>query len=137
MTSIRDTNPKMLIERTAKELGNKIAMPNWALYVKTGACNERPPEQKDWFYIRAASMLRRIYLDGPVGVSRLRTYYGARKRRGHKQAHTRKAGGKIIRTILHELEKINLIEKVDKPKKGRRITKEAQRFLNKLAKDIK
>lgn len=137
MTSVGDVDTKLLIERIAKELESKIAMPNWALYVKTGVGNERPPEQRDWFFIRAASLLRRIYLDGPVGVSRLRSYYGARKRRGHKPAHTRKASGKIIRTILQELEKINLIERTDKPKKGRRITREGQRFLNKIAKEIK
>jgi len=137
MASARDVEPKLLIEKTAKELESKIKMPEWALYVKTGVSKERPPEQENWFFIRAASVLRRIYLDGPVGVSRLRSYYSSRKRKGHKPAHTKKAGGKIIRTILQELEKSNLIEKVEKPKKGRKLTREGQRFLDKLAKDIK
>ena len=137
MTSARDVEPKLLIEKTAKELESKIKMPEWAVYVKTGASRERPPEQGNWFFIRTASVLRRIYLDGPVGVSRLRSYYSARKRRGHKPAHSKKAGGKIIRTILQELEKIKLIEKVEKPNKGRKITREGQSFLDKIAKNIK
>jgi len=137
MTSARDVEPRLLIERTSKELESKITMPDWALYVKTGASRERTPEQKEWFFIRAASILRRIYINGPVGVSRLRSYYSARKRRGHKPAHTRKAGGKIIRTILQELEKSKLIETIDKPKKGRKITREGQLFLDRIAKDIK
>jgi small subunit ribosomal protein S19e len=136
MTSARDVEARLLIEKIAKELEGKIKMPDWAVFVKTGVSKERPPEQTNWFFIKAASVLRRIYIDGPVGVARLRSYYSSRKRRGHKPAHSEKAGGKIIRTILQELEKTNLIEKEEK-KKGRRITREGQKFLDRLAKDVK
>jgi len=136
MTSARDVDTRLLLEKTAKELEGRIKMPEWAVYVKTGVSRERPPEQSNWFFLRAASVLRRIYIEGPVGVSRLRSYYSSRHRRGHKPARSEKAGGKIIRTVLQELEKTNLIEK-DESKKGRRITKEGQSFLDKVAKTVK
>jgi len=134
---IQDAPAEEFIKKAADELKNKIKQPEWSLFVKTGVGRERPPEQNDWWYVRAASILRRIYLDGPVGVSRLRTYYGSRHRRGHKPAHFAKGSGKIIRTILQQLEEIGFIKKVEKPKKGRVITPEGQKFLDKIAKTFK
>ena len=131
MVSARDVEAKKLIANLAEELKTKIKMPEWAVYVKTGTQSQRPPEQKDWWYIRAASILRKIYTDGPVGTSRLRSYYGGRKQRGHKPEHFRKGSGKIIRVILQDLEKINLISK---DSKGRKVTKEGQKLLDNLAK---
>jgi len=136
MTSINDADTKILIEKAAEQLKGKLTMPEWAKYAKTGVGKERPPENPDWWSIRAASLLRRIYIDGPVGVSRLKTYYGNRHRRGHKPAHFAKGGGKVIRTLLQELEKLKFIEKTEKPK-GRKITPEGQKFLNSIAKGIK
>lgn len=137
MVSIRDVDSDALVKKAAEELKNKIKMPDWASFVKTGVSRQRPPEQSDWWYVRAASILRRIYLSGPIGVERLKSYYGGRRRRGHKPAHFRKASGKIVRVILQDLERAKLIEKIDKPKKGRIVTNEGKRFLNKIAKQIK
>ncbi|MFH0949259.1 MAG: 30S ribosomal protein S19e [Candidatus Aenigmatarchaeota archaeon] len=123
-----------VIPAIAKELQQHIQMPQWATFVKTGTGKQRPPEQSDWWYIRAASMLRRISIDGPVGISRLRTYYGSLKRRGHKPAHFRKGGGKVIRTIIQDLEKAGLIEKSSH--KGRVLSKTGMKLLSKTAKQI-
>ncbi|MEM3171181.1 MAG: 40S ribosomal protein S19, partial [Candidatus Hadarchaeales archaeon] len=95
----------------------------------------RPPEQLDWWYIRGASLLRRLYLDGPVGVSRLRVYYGGRKNRGSAPEHFRKGGGKIIRTLLQQLERAGLAEK--KEREGRKLTKKGAELLERLAREIK
>jgi small subunit ribosomal protein S19e len=111
----------------------EISPPAWAKFVKSGAHRERPPQQEDFWYIRAASVLRRLYLDGPVGVERLRTFYGGRKRRGHKPAHFRKASGSILRKILQQLEKAGLVEK---DKKGRKLTSKGRSFIDKLAKQL-
>ncbi len=135
MVSVRDVDADILVKKTAEELKKKIQKPGWAVFVKTGVSKERPPESPDWWYIRAASIMRRIYLDGPVGIERLRSYYGGLHRRGHKPAHFAKAGGKVIRVILQDLEKNSLIEKADK--KGRKITKQGQKFLDGVAKAIK
>jgi small subunit ribosomal protein S19e len=65
-----------------------------------------------------------------VGISRLRTYYGGKKRRGYKPAHFRRASGNILRKILQQLEKSGLVEKA---KRGRKITSKGQKFLDKVA----
>jgi len=135
MVTAREVNPQKLVERTKEELKKfeEIKPPAWSFFVKSGSHKERPPEQPDFWYIRAASILRRIYLDGPVGVERLRTYYGGRKRRGTEPAKFRKASGNIIRKILQQLEKAGLIEKT---KKGRKITSKGQAFLDRIAYEV-
>ncbi len=134
MTSIRDVEARKVIDITAEQLKEKIKMPQWASYVKTGVNRERPPESKDWWYVRGASIIRRLYLDGPVGVSRLRSYYGGLHRRGHKPAHFARGGGKVIRTLLTDLEKAGLVAK---DKKGRALTKEGIKLVNAAAKKAK
>ena len=146
MVSIKEVDPELFINKLAERLKKEkiITQPEWALYVKTGVSRERPPEQEDWWYIRAASILRRIAIDGPIGVSRLRTYYGSRQRRGSQPEKFRKGSGKIIRTILQQFEKAGLIEQVkDKEgaskkrvKKGRVLTKEGEKLINEIIKSI-
>ncbi|MBN2112236.1 40S ribosomal protein S19, partial [Candidatus Woesearchaeota archaeon] len=72
MASIFDVDQTELIEQAAEELKKmpEIKAPEWALFVKTGVSKERPPVRNDWWYVRVASVLRRIYLKGPVGVSK-------------------------------------------------------------------
>ncbi len=137
MVSAKDVSESELIKKMAQELEGKISMPEWAKFVKTGVSRERAPEQKNWWFLRTASILRKVCVDGPVGVSKLRAFYGGLHRRGHKPAHFAKGGGKIIRVILQDLEKIGLIEKVTKPKRGRVVTKEGQKFLDRIAKECK
>ena len=85
--------------------------PEWAQFVKSSASKERPIDDLDFWHKRAASILRQIYLRGVVGVERLRTRYGGRKDRGMQPPEFRKAGGKIIRTILQQAEKASFLEK--------------------------
>lgn len=136
---MRDVPTQKLIEKLSEELkkNENIKPPDWSKYVKTGVSEERPPLQKDWWFLRSAAVLRKIYLNGPVGVQRLRTAFGGRRRRGHKGAHQRKAGGKIIRLIIQQLEKSGYVKKVEKPKKGRIVTSRGQGLLNKVSKEIK
>jgi len=136
---MRDVPIQKLIEKLSEELkkNESIKPPDWSKYVKTGVSEERPPLQKDWWFLRSAAVLRKIYINGPVGVQRLRTAFGGRRRRGHKGAHHKKAGGKIIRLIIQQLEKSGYIQKVDKPKKGRIVTSKGQGLLNKVSKEIK
>ena len=118
----KEVHPQEQIAQLSEALKKLDALkpPEWSHYVKTGTHREHPPEQPDWWYTRAASVLRRIYLDGPVGLARLRTFYGGRKNRGSSPERFRKGGGKIIRTILQQLESVMLVEKAERS--GRRIT---------------
>lgn len=135
MTTVFDVDPQKFVEVLKEKLKKveQITQPSWARFVKSGCHRERPPQQKDFWYIRAASLLRRIYIDGPVGVERLRSYYGGRKRRGRRPAKFRKASGSIIRKILQQLEQAGFVEKT---KKGRVITPKGRSFLDKIAKEV-
>jgi small subunit ribosomal protein S19e len=115
----------------------EIAPPDWSRFVKTGSHNKFTPFNDDWWYTRAASILRRLYLDGPVGVERLRTFYGGRKERGHQPERFRKAGGNHIRKILQQLETAGLVQKSETKQKGRILSKKGFNFMNKVAAGVK
>jgi len=136
LPTARDVPADLLIEKLKEKLKEipEIHPPEWAKYVKTGSHRQRPPQQEDWWYIRAASILRAVYLRGPVGVEKLRTKYGGRKDRGVKPEHFRKASGHVIRKIMQQLEQAGLFEKVER--KGRKLTPKGQSLLDKLAIEI-
>ena len=127
----------MLIKRLSGELRKleELKPPEWSRYSKTGVHKERPPEQFDWWYTRAASVLRRVYLDGPVGISRLRTYYGGGKKRGVAPERFRRAGGKTLRIILLQLEQAGLVTKTERG--GRKVTPKGAKMLESLADRVK
>ncbi len=134
----RNKDPQKLVNATAEKLSeiSELKAPEWSRFAKTGASKRRSPDAPNWWSVRAASILRRIYIDGPVGTSRLKTVYGSRKHRGTKREHFYKASGAVIRTILQQLEAAGMIKKADKPKWGRVITPKGQKFLDNLAKTI-
>ncbi len=130
---IYDVPASALIEEVAKELKNHIKQPGFVPYVKTGAHRERAPNNPDWFYLRNASILYRLYKNGATGTGSLRTYYGGRKNRGVKPEKKVKASGKIIRTCLQSLEKAGLLKK---EKKGRVVSGKGEKLLYAKAKEI-
>lgn len=139
MADALEVDPNELVERTAKQLAEKklVQPPVWVGYVKTGRQAERPPVRNDWWYMRAAAVLRSVYKLGPIGTSKLRTKYGGKKRRGYKPPHFYKGGGAIIRKILQQLEKSGLLSQVQKGQhKGRKLTKQGKSLLEKIAVQI-
>lgn len=139
MGVVHEVSPEKFIFELAERLKKmpEFQMPRWALFVKTSVAKERPPDRTDWWYIRAASILRTIYLKGVIGVSRLRAKYSSRKNRGMAPEKTYKASGKIIRVILQQATKAGLVELVKNKRAGRRLTKKGKEFLEKIAKEIK
>ncbi|MBW2982029.1 30S ribosomal protein S19e [Candidatus Woesearchaeota archaeon] len=136
---IYDVYPNELIEKAAEELKkvDSVKAPAWSRFVKTGSHRERTPIEEDWWYKRAAAVLRTVAVLGPIGTEKLRTKYGGRKRRGHKPAHFRKSSGSIIRKVLQQLDKAGFTKFEEKGvHKGRIITKEGKLFLNKIADSI-
>lgn len=130
--AFQDVDSKELIGLTAEELkaAGVIKPPQWAAFVKTGAHKERVPDNKDWWYVRAAALLRRVAI-GSYGVSRLRRMYGGRKHRGFKPEVKKTASGSIIRKALQQLEAAKFVKK---GKKGRELTAAGKKFLNGVAK---
>ena len=121
-----------MIENLSADLKDHVQKPNWADFVKTGVHNERPPSQKNWWDLRAASILFKISRFGPVGVSKLRKHYGGRKNRGMKPDRFKQGSGNIIRKILQQLESADLIKQTKiGTRKGRSLTAQGKALLNK------
>lgn len=131
MTDLRAIEPGTYNAALAAVLkkSGMFEKPAWIDYVKTGANKMRPNLEPDFWHKRAAGILRQIYLNGIVGVGRLRSRYGGRKNRGMKPAEFRKAGGKIIRVILQQAESSGLVEKAKGKKAGRQLTHKGKEFL--------
>lgn len=137
MISAREVNPEKFNALLKEELKKikEISRPEWSLYVKSGVHRDRIPQQEDFWHVRSASILRRLYIDAPVGVERLRSYFGGKKRRGHKPARFREASGNSIRKILQQLETAGLVEKLA-DKKGRKLSPMGRKLLDKVAHEV-
>ena len=134
MTTIYDVPASKLTENLAKYLKDNVdelSPPSWANIVKTGSHVHNQPQNLNWWYIRCASLLRKIYVHGPIGLEKLSAEYGGRKDHGVKPHHAAKAGGAIIRKALKQLEAAGLIE-ISRPR-GRRMTREGRKLLRELA----
>ena len=135
MATIYDINGTELINKAGPELKKLMKKPEWANFVKTGAGKQRAPYDQDWWFMRAGSVLRAVYMKGPIGTNKLKMKYSNKKNRGYQPEITYVASGKIIRVILQDLEKAGLIKQVEvKKHKGRAITPKGKSFLDKLAK---
>ncbi|KAI4952403.1 40S ribosomal protein S19 [Alternaria rosae] len=104
----------------------------WVDTVKTSHSNELPPQDIDWFYVRAAAVARHVYMRKTVGVGRLRKVHGSTKNRGSRPSHHVDASGSVDRKVMQALEKIGVLEQ-DEDKGGRRITQSGQRDLDRIA----
>ncbi len=147
--SALDVNANDLIAKVAQALKanhkDTIVPPAWVNLVKSGAHNERPPQEPDFWYLRCASLLYNSYKYGSIGVREMRRKYGGRTQHIVSRSHHRRAGGKIIRLAFQQLEKSGLMKlekaKVQKePSKpvysGRVISSKGKSLLDKTAKEL-
>lgn len=127
-------DPAKFIPALAEALKNmeEFTIPEWAHFVKSGVSRERPPADENFWYTRAASILRQLYIKGVVGVGKLRNKYGSRKNRGGRPDKFVKSSGKIIRVILQQAEEAGLVEKVLKLQHGRRLTAAGRDLLDSI-----
>ena len=134
--SIYTVEPAKLIQSIAEKLKEypEIVPPEESKFWKTAFFKEIAPVEEDFWYIRCASLLRKINKFKAIGVNRLRKKYGGRNRRGSGLNHSAKASGKIIRVALQQLEKAKLIEKTEK--NGRKVAKEGHSLLERTAYSI-
>jgi small subunit ribosomal protein S19e len=132
--SIYVVQPEKLIEVLAEKLKEfpDISPPKGSEFWKTAFFKELAPvDVENFWYIRCASLLRKVKKFGPIGVNKLRKYYGGRNRKGAGLNHSSRGSGKIIRVALQQLEKANLIE--PKEKDGRILTPEGTSLLERTA----
>merc|ERR1712084_159643 len=96
---------------------NKIELPKWVDIVKTGHYHELTPYDEDWFYTRAAAIMRKIYVKPNVGVGRLANKFGAKERNGSIRKHHAKDSKAVIRACMKALEKAKLMTRYSDPKR--------------------
>jgi len=134
--TVKDVNPHEFIKAYAAYLKRtgKIEVPKWVDLVKTAPFKELAPYDPDWFYVRAASVARHIYLRPSVGVGALKRLHGGRKNRGTRPSHHATSSGSIARKVLQALEKIRVLE--SDANGGRKITQDGQRDLDRIAQRI-
>ena len=112
--------------------------PEWVDFVKSSPSKMRPIDDADFWHKRAAGILRQVYRREVVGVNRLKTRYGSKKNRGMKPERFKKAGGKIIRTILQQSDAAGFteiakgIKGVKGKKPGRKLTEKGKSFLENI-----
>jgi len=104
----------------------------WTWVVKTGIHKQLPPQHEDWYYVRAASVARKIYLRGGTGIGDLKEMYGGSLHRGPRPATSVRGSGSIARHVIKQLEQIGVVEH-DKKRGGRKISQEGQRDLDRIA----
>ena len=146
MTTYYDIPANMLISALADKLSDSkdIVAPDWSEYVKTGVDRERPPTQENWWKIRAASLLRKVAKQGPIGVTSLAQSYGTVMNNGAGPNTPGVASRHIIRTALQQLEAAGLVEMVATKEvdteegkqqlySGRKLTSAGQKLLDEVA----
>jgi small subunit ribosomal protein S19e len=136
MVTVYDVPAEQLIAKVAARLKeiDTIKPPEWAEYVKTGRHTEKAPVQKDWWYTRSASILRKVAIKGPIGTSRLAEEYGGFADRGSRPNKAVKGSRNIARKSIMQLEVSGLVAK--NKNKGRIVTSKGQKLLDAAAKEV-
>ena len=134
MANLYEVDAGAFIAKAAEKLkAANVKKPGYVDYVKTGAGRERVPASEDFYFARCASVLRQVYLNGPIGISTLRTRYGNRKRHTVTKHHHKRAGGSVIKDAFDSLEKLGYVKKA---KVGRVITPAGKAFADKISNEI-
>ena len=137
MVTVYDVHAAKLIIKVSEKLkeNDKIVPPEWAEFAKTGIHTERAPVQQDWWYTRAASIMRKLYVKGPMGTSKLAGEYGGFNDRGCKPNKAVKGSRNIVRKCLIQLQDAGLLE-ATQDKQGRKISPAGQKLLDNSAKEV-
>lgn len=133
MANIYDVKGSEVVKLAAERLRESMKKPAYVDFVKSGANKERVPQDPNFYFVRSASILRQVYLNGPIGVSKLRTRYGSRKEHVVHRRHHVKSGGSVIRDAMQDLEKLGYVKNT---KSGRIITPKGRAFLDKVCKEL-
>lgn len=136
MVTVYDVPAEKLILKVAEKLkGNSsIAPPEWAEFVRTGRHTEKAPRQDDWWFTRSASVLRKLYVKGPMGTSKLAAEYGGFADRGSKPNRAVKGSRNIVRKCMIQLEAAGFL--VRDGKNGRTISPAGMSLLDNAAKEV-
>jgi small subunit ribosomal protein S19e len=135
MVTVYDVPADKLIEKLAARLRDveTVKAPEWAEFAKTGRHTEKAPVQDNWWQTRAASVLRKVAIKGPIGTSRLAAEYGGFADRGSKPNKAVKGSRSVARKCLMQLEASGLIAK--NKNNGRIVTAKGRALLDAAARE--
>ncbi|XP_076457526.1 small ribosomal subunit protein eS19-like [Babylonia areolata] len=136
--SVKDVSQHEFTKALAAFLkkSGKLKVPEWADIVKLGRFNELSPYDEDWFYTRAASTCRHLYIRSPAGVGAFTKIYGSKKSNGTAPSHNCRANRSVARRVLQSLEGLKMVEK-DPNTGGRKLTAQGRRDLDRIAAQVK
>jgi len=136
MATAFDVPADKLIPKIAAELKKieTIAPPDWSSFVKTGRHREKSPVEGDWWHTRSAAVLRKIYIEGPVGTTRLAAMYGGKADRGSKPNRAVRGSRSISRVTVQQLEKSQLIQK--QKDGGRVVTAKGRKLVDNVSTQV-
>lgn len=137
MTTVYDVPAEPLIRAAAGKLKGEAAIqpPQWAPFVTTGIHAEKPPTEAEWWHVRTAAVLRKVYIMGPIGTERLRAEFGGPRDRGVKPNRAKKGSGSIVREALQQLESAGFVESVKG--EGRRVSAKGRSLLDNSAHEVR
>ena len=136
MTTVFDVPGTPLVHKVGAKFkaDAKLAPPAWATVAKTGVHREKAPTDPNWWQVRAASLLRRIYVDGPIGVLHLSSHYGGTRDRGSKPNAARLGSRSIVRHALKQLEAAGYCQAIKG--RGRIVTAKGRQLLDNTAHEV-
>jgi len=136
MTTVYDVPAKDLIDEVAKKLKDdkNIQIPEENIFSRTGVDKENTPENSDWWYVRCASILRKIYVKNVIGIEHLRAEYGGKRNRGSKPHKARSGSGTIVRRAVQQLESAGYVTKMRG--KGRMLTGKGRSFMDNISLEV-
>jgi len=135
--TVRDVPAHKWVKAMAQQFKRegKILVPTCTDFIKTSHGRERAPQNPDWYYMRCASVLRRIYKRPGTGYGGLSKAYGNRKNRGSMPERTIRAATGPIHWACKSLEGLKLIAKGKG--KGRIVTPEGRKKADTVAFNVK
>uniref|UniRef100_A0A8C6VKJ8 Small ribosomal subunit protein eS19 n=1 Tax=Naja naja TaxID=35670 RepID=A0A8C6VKJ8_NAJNA len=134
--TVKDVNQQEFVRALAAFLkkSGKLKVPEWVDTVKLAKHKELAPYDENWFYTRAASTARHLYLRGGAGVGSMTKIYGGRQRNGVMPSHFSRGSKSVARRVLQALEGLKMVEKDQDG--GRKLTPQGQRDLDRIAGQI-
>ncbi|CAI5781046.1 40S ribosomal protein S19 [Podarcis lilfordi] len=131
--TVKDVNQQEFVRALAAFLkkSGKLKVPEWVDTVKLAKHKELAPYDENWFYTRAASTARHLYLRGGAGVGSMTKIYGGRQRNGVMPSHFSRGSKSVARRVLQALEGLKMVEKDQDG--GRKLTPQGQRDLDRIA----
>jgi small subunit ribosomal protein S19e len=111
--TVKDVAAQDFVRAYAKHLkrSGRVPVPKWVDIAKTGTHKQLPPRDPDWFFVRTASVARKLYIRGGTGTGALRKVYGGAKHNGVSPSHFSTSSGSVVRNVLKGLEKMGVLEK--------------------------